>query len=234
MSFIARPSDRLELMASTCDGAGGREPRSTTFPSAAPDKSESDPSLAGRRNIQALRDLGRVRARQGCAFHYPGDSGVGKTTLVERFTTAVGLEGASVARVQAYDLDRNIPFATLRGLGLSVLDMPGASATPPEALAEVARAIPEVRRRFPSLPAPGQGQGKTARIRLTEAIQELLLAVAEEHPFVLIVEDLHLADEASLAVLHLVLRRSAGAPILALFTGRPAELGHSTQATLLR
>ena len=33
-----------------------------------------------------------------------GDSGVGKTTLVERLTTAAALEGAAVCRVQAFDL----------------------------------------------------------------------------------------------------------------------------------
>jgi tetratricopeptide (TPR) repeat protein len=35
-------------------------------------------------------------------------------------------------------------------------------------------------------------------------------------------------------VLHLVLRRAAGEPILALLTARPGELGHSTQAAILR
>jgi len=136
--------------------------------------------------------------------------------------------------VQSYDLERNIPFATLAGLILGLLDRPGASATPPEALAELARTVPEVRRRFPTLPVPGDAQGETARIRLTESFHQLLQAISEEHPVILVVDDLHLADEPSLAVLHLVLRRATGDTILVLFTARPGELGHSTQAAILR
>jgi tetratricopeptide (TPR) repeat protein len=174
--------------------------------------------------------------KQGRAIHsiVLGDSGVGKSTLVERFSTAASLEGAAVARISAYDLERNIPFATLGGLILGLVDMPGASATPPEALAELARTVPEIRRRYPALPASGESQGETARIRLTESFHQLLQAIAEEHPVILVLDDLHLADEPSLAVLHLALRRATGESILAVFTCRPAELGHSTQAALLR
>ena len=163
-----------------------------------------------------------------------GDSGVGKTTLVERLTTAASLEGASVARVQSYDLERNIPFATLGGLILGLLSRPGASATPAEALAELARTVPEVRRQFPGLPLASDSQGESARIRLTESFHELLKAVAEEHSVILVVDDLHLADEASLAVLHLVLRRAAGDPVMAIFTARPGELNYSAQAAIIR
>jgi len=136
--------------------------------------------------------------------------------------------------VQSYDLERNIPFATLAGLILGLLDRPGASATPPEALAELARTAPEVRRRFPTLPLPADTERETARIRLTESFHQLLQAISEEHPVILVIDDLHLADEPSLAVLHLVLRRATHDTVLALFTARPGELGHSTQAAVLR
>ena len=45
-----------------------------------------------------------------------GDSGVGKTTLVQRLTTAAGLEGAAISRVQCYDLEREIPYSALSTL----------------------------------------------------------------------------------------------------------------------
>ena len=177
-----------------------------------------------------------LHSKQGRPIHslILGDSGVGKTTLVERFTTVATLEGASVSKVQSYDLERGIPFATLSGLIAGLLDKPGASATPPEALADLARIAPEVSRRFSCLPTPQDAQGEAARIRLTEAFQQLLQAVTEEHPAILVVDDLHLADEPSLAVIHLVLRRAASQRVIALFTGRPAEFCRSTQATILR
>ena len=122
----------------------------------------------------------------------------------------------------------------MSGLILGLLDRPGVSATPPEALAELARAVPEVRHRFPSIPAPADSQGETARIRLTEAFLEMLTAVAEEHPVILVVDDLHLADDVSLAVLHLMMRRARGRPIMVVFLARPGELAPDSQAARLR
>jgi tetratricopeptide (TPR) repeat protein len=163
-----------------------------------------------------------------------GDSGVGKTTIVERLTAAAGLEGATVARVQSYDLERSIPFSTLGGLTLRLLEASGSSGTSGESLSELARAIPDVRRRFPNLPLATEGRGETARLRLTDAFQELLTSVADEHPVILVVDDLHLADEASVAVLHLVLRRVSNLRTMAIFTAQPGEPIRSSQGALLR
>jgi DNA-binding SARP family transcriptional activator/tetratricopeptide (TPR) repeat protein len=193
-------------------------------------------AFVGRTREYAMLYECWVGLQQGNVAHsiVLGDSGVGKTTLVERLTTAAALEGASVTRAQSYDLERNIPFATLGGLIVGLLDRPGASATPPEALAELARTAPEVRHRFPTVPLPADTQGETARIRLTESFYQLLRAISEEHPVILVVDDMHLADEPSLAVLHLALRRATQDPILAIFTAHPAELRQSVQASILR
>ena len=50
----------------------------------------------------------------------------------------------------------------------------------------------------PTLAAAEESRGETARLRLTEAFQQTLEAIAEEHPIILVVDDLHLCDEASL------------------------------------
>ena len=231
----ARPSPQIEQMANRLRRGGWEQTAITDIPTLPPDHGRERPFVGRAREYSLLYDTWEKLAK-GAAIHsiVLGDSGVGKTTLVERLTTAASLEGATVARTQSYDLDRNIPFATLGGLILGLLDRAGASATPAEALAELARAVPEVRRRFANLPEAFDSQGETARIRLTEAFHELLKAIAEEHPVILVIDDLHLADEASLAVLHLVLRRAIHEPIMALFTARPGELGQSSQAVILR
>ena len=62
----------------------------------------------------------------------------------------------------------------------------------------------------------------------------MLTTIVEEHPIILVVDDLHLADEASLAVLHLVMRRARGQTIMVVLIARPGELLHSPQAARLR
>ncbi|MGH7593821.1 MAG: ATP-binding protein, partial [Gemmatimonadales bacterium] len=151
-----------------------------------------------------------------------GDTGIGKTTLVERFATSVALEGASVARMKCYALERELPFGTIGGLVGHLLELPGASATPPEHLAELGRLVGKVRQRYPSLPPPAPSVGETARMLFTEAVMALVTAIADEHPVVLVVDDIHLADATSLAVLHLMLRRISDLPLLVVLTSSSA------------
>jgi DNA-binding SARP family transcriptional activator len=176
------------------------------------------------------------RARSNVSGHVLvlGDSGIGKTTLVQRFRAMTALGGAAVARVQCYDIERDIPYSAINALVIQLLDQQGALATSPDALAELSRTVPEIRRRFPSLPIAAESHRETARIKLTEAFLELLLTLTDEQPVLLIVDDIHFADDASLAVLHLALRRSRGYPVMMLFITRPGELSHSPQAEQLR
>lgn len=163
-----------------------------------------------------------------------GDSGVGKSTLADRLTTAAGLEGASAVRTQCYEADREIPYAALSGLVRGLLDRPGASGTRTGALADLATCLGEVRQRFPSLPSVEPLQGEAVRVRLAEATHELVSAVAEEGPVILVVDDVHLADDASIAVLHQLLRRAREQPVMVVLTARPTELDRSPSARRLR
>ena len=163
-----------------------------------------------------------------------GESGIGKSTLVERLSTAAGLEGASVSRVQCYELEREIPFAAIGGLVHGLLEKPGASATSPEALSELSRAVPEIRKRYPNVAVPQPTEGETARYRIAESLHELVTCVADEHPLILVVDDHHLADDASLALIHILLRRLERQPVMLILVARPSELGASPQAVRLK
>ena len=163
-----------------------------------------------------------------------GDSGVGKTTLVDRITTAAGLEGAACSRVQCYDLEQEIPYAAIGSLVHGLLDRPGVSGTPPEALAELARTVLEVRRKYPAIPVVAESEGETARLRLTDALQQMLETIAEEHPVILVVDDLHQCDDASLSVLHLIMHRLRNKPIMVVLLARAEELSRSPKAVRLR
>jgi len=62
----------------------------------------------------------------------------------------------------------------------------------------------------------------------------MLTTIAEEHPVILVVDDLHYADDVSLAVLHLIMRRSRRQSIMVLLLARTGELSQSPQGEGLR
>jgi tetratricopeptide (TPR) repeat protein len=76
--------------------------------------------------------------------------------------------------------------------------------------------------------------GETARIELTEALHQLLEALTEVSPVILVVDDLHLADDASLAVLHLLVRRALDQRTMLIMIARPGEIALGSQARLFR
>lgn len=230
----AVPSDLVEGMALRLRRRGWERPGAADIPTVHTDQWKDRPFVGRAAEYRELYEAWEAVQRCEPAHRLIlGDSGIGKSTLVERVTTAAGLEGATVARVQCHEAEREIPYAMISGLIAQLVDRPGASAAPPESLAELAQTIPEVRRRFPVLPAPLETQGDAARIRFTEATHALIGALAEEHPVILVVDDVHHADDVSLAVLHRVIRLSERQALLVFFLARPGELHQSPQASRL-
>ena len=231
----ATPSAHLENMAASLRARGWERTSPAEIP-APPFDQRRGKTFVGRATEYRILYEAWESTRQHLVGHVMvlGDSGIGKTTIVERLTTAASLDGASVSRVQCYDLEKDIPYAAVAGLVTGLLDRPGLMGTPPEALAELARSVPHVRQRFPSLPQPREVQGETARIELTESFQQLLESLVEEAPVVLVVDDFHLADDASLTVLHLLIRRLIGQPVMVILIARSGELTHYAQAARLR
>lgn len=231
----AVPSDLVEGMALRLRRRGWERPGSADIPTVHTDQWKDRPFVGRATEYRELYEAWETVQRCEPAHRLIlGDSGIGKSTLVERVTTAAGLEGATVARVQCHEAEREIPYAMVSGLIAQLVDRPGASAAPPESLAELAQLVSEVRRRFPSLPTPLETHGDAFRIRFTEATHALIGALAEEHPVVLVVDDVHHSDDVSLAVLHRVIRLADRQALLVFFLARPGELHQSPQASRLR
>ncbi|MFG2092453.1 BTAD domain-containing putative transcriptional regulator [Streptomyces sp. NPDC048612] len=112
------------------------------------------------------------------------------------------------------------------------------STTRPEDFREVAEPfgtllaplLPE-RAARPSAPAPESDWGR-ARFLTHDAVCEVLLALAARRPLVLLMEDLHWADTASLDLLRLLSTRSQGHPLCIVLTAREYEA--ESDATLRR
>ncbi len=227
----ATPSPLVEGMALRLRQRGYEPPGTAHIPTVPTDQWRNRAFIGRGRQYQVVYELweGMHRGRGQHALLL-GDSGIGKTTLAERLVTAAGLEGAVSSRVQCYEGERDIPFTAIGTLVRGLLERPGASATPPEWLATVARVVPAVRDRYPHLPAAAHTEGESARLQLAEGIHQLVTAVADEHPVILVVDDVHLADDASVAVLHLLLRRTRTARVMIVLAAREPELKQGARA----
>lgn len=204
----AQPSRVVEGMATQLRKRGWQPSRAKPTP-AVPAEQWRRTSFIGRRHeYQHLYEVWEgVHHYQANHLLITGDSGIGKTTLAQRLVTAAGLEGASVSRVQCYHVEQRIPYAAVSGIILALLDRPGASSAAPEALAELARIIPQIREVFARLPEPQSVEGESVRLLFAEAAVDLLRALLSERPVLLVIDDWVYADEVSRAVLHLITRR---------------------------
>jgi DNA-binding SARP family transcriptional activator/tetratricopeptide (TPR) repeat protein len=227
----AAPSPVMQRFATHLRGGGLSGDPARPLPSRA---ASPEPFVGREAEYQVLYEVWEeVLERRPRHALVRGEAGTGKTSLVARLLSAAALNGAAVARVRCYELEREIPYAAIIALCRGLLNRPGAAATPPEALADLGQILPAVRARFDGLPAPVAAQGESARLRFTEAAFQLITAVAEEQPVALAVDDYHLADDVSLAVLHLILRRLEDQRVMMVFAGRAEEASLSPNTTRL-
>jgi predicted ATPase len=89
--------------------------------------------------------------------------------------------------------------------------------------ADLAEIIPELRQLAPDLPLPFSAEAEGLRFRLFDAITTLLREEARNRPIVLVPEDLHAADAASLLLLRFVARTLSDARLLIIATTRSSD-----------
>ncbi|HEV2093306.1 MAG TPA: AAA family ATPase, partial [Rubrobacter sp.] len=211
---------------------GPRASRETQGRSPAKDSGTAPPPdnpLVGRAGEweALLRSYGSV-GRGGRLVVLEGEAGIGKTRLAEEFVAHVGGGGAAVVAARCYAGETNLAYGPfVEGLS-AVLGREGTGrleGLPAGFVGEAARLLPELSgllpdpRPLPPLDTPG------ARSRFYEGVLRALLAVlGGPPPGVLLLDDLHWADEASLDLLTYLVRRLEDRPLLVLVTWRPEEV----------
>ncbi|MBN1208996.1 MAG: protein kinase [Myxococcaceae bacterium] len=171
---------------------------------AAPPSSEAPPLVGREALVGTLYEEGARCLATGvpglCVL--TGDVGYGKSRLLEALAERWEAEGrARVLRLRALPPDASTPDALLQALRSAA----SAEATPRPAVA---------------LASSGAQRHAAAR-----ALAERLRERARERPQVLLLDDAHLADPASLDMLELATLAGARAPLWICVAGRPALLG---------
>ncbi len=98
----------------------------------------------------------------------------------------------------------------------------------------IAQIVPELNEIVPDLPAVEPMNPEQARFRLFDGVTRLLMQLSRTQPLVLVFEDLHWADPASLLLLEFISHEVADAPLLIIATYRDVEVrrDHPLASTL--
>jgi DNA-binding SARP family transcriptional activator len=179
--------------------------------------------LAGRsHDLDRLsRAWGLAADGRGGVVTLTGEAGIGKTRLASELLARAGSDGAATASCAALDLGGAAPFgmwAELIREMLGTLRSPPLNAVWPD---DLARLVPDFHARFErdSADRPPAAP-ELERARLLEAVVALVEWAAQTRPLVLLLEDLHISDAASLELTGYVARRVAGLPVLLVLTRR--------------
>lgn len=173
-----------------------------------------------------------VRDRSPQLVTILGDAGLGKSRLVRELEARLGEVGEPVRwRVgHCPPYGESVTFWALAEIvktHAGVLDSDTAEAARAKVTAAVAAVLPPedapgVADRL--APLLGLGAGSPSAEEARAAWTRFLLAIAEDQPLALVVEDLHWADDALLDFLEGLLGAAGHVPLLLVVTARPHQL----------
>jgi DNA-binding SARP family transcriptional activator/tetratricopeptide (TPR) repeat protein len=175
----------------------------------------TEPAFVGRQ-LELARVTARLRSPPGSeldALVVRGPAGIGKSTFCREVARLARAEGWTVIAVAATEAGG--PYAPLATVAeqLVARDRPLLDAVGSRARSVLAE--------LTSVAAPAAPlEGPLTRHRVIGAFRRLLLAASDGAAVALIVDDAHLADEATVDVLH-HLGSAGGTPVLAVLAYRP-------------
>jgi len=161
---------------------------------------------------QLLVDL---ESGEHAAIALAGEPGIGKTRLLAELETRSDERGHLVLAGSASELERDLPFWVFVDAieeYVQALDPRVLTSLDDDVRTELARVFPSLA----GLSVGGEPGFQDERYRSHRAVRELLARLAATSPVVLILDDLHWADSASVELLGALLRRPPPDVLMAL------------------
>jgi tetratricopeptide (TPR) repeat protein len=180
----------------------------------------------GREVAALLGGLEEALGGEGRLFLLSGEPGIGKSRLADELVIRARERGARVLWGRCWEAGgapaywpwvQALRAYVREGRSDDIRAQLGAGAP------DIAQMLPDVRELFPDLADPPSLDPESARFRLFDAVTYFLTAAAREQPLVLLIDDLHAADEPSLLLLQFVARELTNASILIIGTYRDLD-----------
>jgi DNA-binding CsgD family transcriptional regulator/tetratricopeptide (TPR) repeat protein len=148
-----------------------------------------------------------------------GEPGIGKTRLLQELRARANERGHLVLAGAAAEFERDMPFSVwVDALDPYVQSLEAHEAWDDDLTAELGRVLPSLR-------VDGDaGAIADERYRTHRAMRRLLALIADPQPLVLVLDDLHWSDPASVELLGSLARRPPERPVLVAAGFRPGRV----------
>jgi class 3 adenylate cyclase/tetratricopeptide (TPR) repeat protein len=157
-----------------------------------------------------------------------GEPGVGKSRLVAEIGDEAQARGMRVLAGHCVEMSGAPPYLPYVEMIEQAITNPRSPLALREALGdvapEIARIAPALRRVFPNIPPPVELPAELARRYLWNSLSEFIGRAAQVQPLLLVVEDLHWADESTVLLTEYLAPLLPEMPVLVLGTYRDAEV----------
>jgi len=163
-----------------------------------------------------------------------GEPGIGKTRLLDEIALRTAQQGAIVLRGGASEAEGMPPYLPfLEALSSYIQDAPLDRLREQVAAASpvLTSILPELTVRLGDLAVPHSLPPEQARFRLYEAVGTFLQSIGLSHVLILLFDDLHWADTASLDLVCHLARRQSRAHLLVVGAYRDSELDGNAALT---
>jgi len=187
------------------------------------------------------RSLAEAVDGRGQTLLVAGEAGVGKSRLVAEARGRAALRGMAVLEGHCFESQRALPYAPLIDLLRTAASGEGPGSSTRERLVEaIGPGAHELARILPEMAPPEAGGAATGasghseqeKHRLFRALADGISRLAAVRPALVIVEDAHWSDDASLDFLADLARQVARLPILLLVTYRDDEVSPALSTLL--
>jgi ATP/maltotriose-dependent transcriptional regulator MalT len=191
--------------------------------------------LVGRIDEISLLDQALDELDRGCfaAVELVGEPGIGKTRLLAELAARADLRGHLVLSGSASELELDLPFSVFVDAldeYLRALDRTRFDTLDDEVQTELSHVFPSLT----ALATEREVALQHERYRSHRAVRELLERLAAGQPLVLVLDDLHWADPASVELVGTLLRRPPAARVLLATAVRPRQLPERLSVALER
>ncbi len=192
----------------------------------------------GREVAELCGGLEDVRRGRGRFFLVIGEPGIGKTWLADEVARRAESSGIAVVRAGCWEgagAPAYWPFVQVLRAAMRIADPDAqgrlsSAGNWPRLAQDLVQLIPEMRHHVHSPAEASEHPGpdlEQARFRLFDSVAAAIRHLAGHAPLMLILEDLHDADQPSLMMLRFVVSQLKNAPVLILGNYRDIEVQRS-------